>query len=140
MLLKKAKKIADNCCLIADNCCSKKKMLLEHKKNLWKFAVIHGHSRSKTPARKCERDLVNLVDYAARVASELLIIAVKLLIIAVQRKKCSSSIKNNFWIIPGQLMVIPVQRKKMLLEHKKKLMSIPVQKNPAGHPQTQPKS
>jgi len=45
--------------------------------------AIHGHSRSK---------------------EELLIIAVKMLIIAVKKK-------INFWLIPGQFMVIPVKRK-----------------------------
>jgi len=48
----------------------------------------------KTCSRR-ERDLVNLVDYAARVASELLIIAVKLLIIAVQRK--IMLLEHNLW-------------------------------------------
>ena len=64
----------------------KKTMLLEHKKI---FMEIPGQLMvipvKKTCSRR-ERDLVNLVDYAARVASELLTIAVKLLIIAVQRK------------------------------------------------------
>ena len=64
----------------------------------------------KTCSRR-ERDLVNLVDYAARVASELLTIAVKLLIIAVQRKKMLLEHKKKFMEIPGQLMVIPVQSK-----------------------------
>ena len=46
------------------------------------FLAIHGHSRSK---------------------KKLLIIAVKLLIIAVKY--------NNFWLIPGQFLVIPVKKR-----------------------------
>ena len=47
----------------------------------------------------------------------MLIIAVKLLIIAVQRKKMLLEHKKIFMKIPGQLLVIPVI-KKMLFEQK----------------------
>ena len=64
----------------------------------------------KTCSRR-ERDLVNLVDYAARVASELLIIAVKLQIIAVQRKKMLLEHKKNIYGNSRSFTDIHVQKK-----------------------------